>query len=459
MLAVRLTIHRWRQQHDGANGRSVERMSKPWRVDVLDCRGSSYDVGKQLAEAFLKTTRGRAYGRRKERRPFAFSLRNAEAALKAWAPNIWEELHGLADGLKIPLERAVAEYSNARLRYPPRGCSAVMSGGLYGRNYDYDVRHYDRILVALQPRGVNASIGFSDRFTGRLDGLNEHGLCIGLHQVNNAAWQPGLACILIVRIVLDQCASTRDAIALLRRIPHGGGYNYSLMDAGGMAAVVEAAPAAVAVREGEQLGCSNHFLSPALQAYNRRNPGSWRHLPALEGFARDHLPTDRLFKALNNSLSPVFDHRYTTGSGTMHTIVCTPAERRLLVGVGGDATPSSIDFGSWVRGQPLGLEALTGQLGGTAKPFDPGRRVIAKAGCDRAKVFIGTPLDNALFKDLTLTNASFANVSLAGARFDDIDFSNSVITSNCNFSGMRIAGVDVKELLASYARRQAAEQA
>lgn len=74
-------------------------------------------------------------------------------------------------------------------------------------------------------------------------------------------------------------------------------------------------------------------------------------------------------------------------------------------------------------------------------------------------IFIGTPLDNALFKDLTLANASFANVSLAGARFDDIDFGNAVITSSCNFNGMQIVGVSVKDLLASYARRQAAEQA
>jgi len=79
--------------------------------------GSSYDVGKQLAEAFLKTTRGRAYARRKERRPFAFSLRNAEAALNAWAPNIWEELHGLADGLKIPL--------SARSRNIPTAACAI----------------------------------------------------------------------------------------------------------------------------------------------------------------------------------------------------------------------------------------------------------------------------------------------------------------------------------------------
>lgn len=153
-------------------------MTKPWRVDVLECRGSSYDVGKQVAEGFLKTTRGRAFGRRKERRPFAFSLRNAQATLQTYAPNIWEELHGLADGLKIPFERAVAEYSNGRLRYPPRGCSAVMTAGLYGRNYDYDARRYDKMLIAIQPKGVHASIGFSERFTGRVDGMNEHGLCV-----------------------------------------------------------------------------------------------------------------------------------------------------------------------------------------------------------------------------------------------------------------------------------------
>lgn len=45
------------------------------------------------------------------------------------------------------------------------------------------------------------------------------------------------------------------------------------------------------------------------------------------------------------------------------------------------------------------------------------------------------------------------------AKFDDIDFSNTVITSNCNFSGMQIAGVGVKELLAVYTQRRAAEQA
>lgn len=430
-------------------------MTKLWRVEVLECRGSSYDVGKQVAKGFLATPRGRAFGRRKERRPFAFSLKNAQAALATYAPNIWEELHGLADGLGIPLDRAVAEYSNGRLRYPKRGCSAVMTGGLYGRNYDYDVRHYDRLLVAVQAKGVHASIGFSDRFTGRVDGMNEHGLCVGLHMVNQATWQPGLVCILIVRIVLDQCATTREAIKLLRRIPHGLGFNYSLIDAGGAAAVVEASPAALAVREGKQLACTNHFQSQQLQAYNRRNPGSYRRLPPLEAMAREQQPAPALFAALNRSLSPVFDHRYTTGSGTLHTLACTPATRQMLVGVGGDTTPRSIDVGAWVAGTPLGVSNLEGQLGGTAKPFDPSRRVISKPGHNStAKVFIGTDLTSAVFKDVKLAKATFNNISLADAQFDDIDFSNAAITANCNFRGMQIAGVSVAELFVAYNKQQ-----
>ena len=52
--------------------------------------------------------------------------------------------------------------------------------------------------------------------------------------------------------------------------------------------------------------------------------------------------------------------------------------------------------------------------------------------------------------DVMLAKARFANVSLAGAHFDDIDFSNATITGNCNFKGMKIAGVAVTDLLAAY---------
>jgi predicted choloylglycine hydrolase len=112
-------------------------------------------------------------------------------------------------------------YSNGRLPCPNYGCSSLSTLDLYGRNYDYSVSKYNSMLLAIQPKGVNASIGFSDRFTGRVDGMNEHGLCVALHLVNQTKWRTGLGCILIVRIVLDQCATTAEAVKLLKRLRHG----------------------------------------------------------------------------------------------------------------------------------------------------------------------------------------------------------------------------------------------
>ena len=50
----------------------------------------------------------------------------------------------------------------------------------------------------------------------------------------------------------------------------------------------------------------------------------------------------------------------------------------MLVGIGGDASPQSIDFENWTRGAPLGLSQLEGQLGTLDRPFDPTIRIPTK---------------------------------------------------------------------------------
>ena len=67
----------------------------------------------------------------------------------------------------------------------------------------------------MQVRGSYASIGGSHQLTGRLDGMNEHGLTIGLHLVKVLPRFPGLTSTLLVRRVLDSCATTAEAIDLL----------------------------------------------------------------------------------------------------------------------------------------------------------------------------------------------------------------------------------------------------
>ena len=356
-----------------------------FRLEIVQCRGTPYEIGLAQAHLHAQTAKGRAFLRRTTHRlPWWFKLDGQRRMFDKFAPALWQEIEGLADGLGVGIECAAYHFGNGGLRPPIGGCSAVMSNGVYGRNYDFKARYYGARLVLVQPLGYHASVGTSELLTGWLDGMNEHGLCIGLHLIKMRPRFPGLSCVLINRIVLDQCATTAEAVALLRRLPHAMQYNYSLLDANGVAAVVEAAPGAVAVRTGDWLACTNHFQSALLRPLNRRSRHSEQRLPPLERWARQKLSAEQTFAALNNSRSPAFFHGYLRGAGTLHTLSAEPAKRRVLVGVGGDAAALDedmldIDFAGWVQGQDLPVSQLTGQLGGLAAPIDwPPKRKTTK---------------------------------------------------------------------------------
>jgi predicted choloylglycine hydrolase len=269
----------------------------------------------------------------------------------------------------------VYHFGNGGLRPPLGGCSAIMSARVYGRNYDFRPRGYEARFAFVQASGTYASAGASHLLTGRLDGMNEHGLAIGLQLVKPRRAYPGLSCIVIVRLVLDQCATTTEAVALLRRLPHAMQYNYSLLDAKGIAAVIEAVPGSVAVRTGDWLACTNHFQSPLLRPLNRRAAHSQARLPPLERWAAQRLSAEQTFLVMNRSNSPAFHHGYRGGAGTLHTLVAEPAKRRLLIGIGGDAAALdedmlNVDLTRWASGENLLVGRLAGQLGGMLKPFE-----------------------------------------------------------------------------------------
>jgi uncharacterized protein YjbI with pentapeptide repeats len=226
---------------------------------------------------------------------------------------------------------------------------------------------------------------------------------------------------------------------MLSRLPHGLAFNYSLLDAGGAAAIVEAAPGGVAVLEGAHLACTNHFRSAELAGANRADSeASRRRLPPLEAWAAAGLDAGALFHALNAADSPAFQRGYAAGFGTLHTLVCAPAEGVATVGIGADAEPRRLDLRAWAAGGPLDLAPLEGEL-----PAPPEHR------------FAGRDLSGAEFRDVSLKGARFRDVSLAGASFDDIDFSGAEIGGNCNFTGMTVAGVPLAELFEAHAKQKA----
>jgi predicted choloylglycine hydrolase len=349
---------------------------RPFRVSIFQCRGTPFEVGRAQALAFAATLKGRAFLRRKTvKLPWWFNIGAEERTFARFSPALWEEIGGIADGLDISMERAVLCFGNDGLRPPIGACSAVMTSDVYGRNYDFMPRYYGARIVLLKAKGSYAGIGASEGLTGRLDGMNEHGLSIGLHRVRKSPRFPGLSSVLIVRLVLDQCATTTEATAMLRRLPHAMQYNYSLLDAHGGAAVVEAAAGTVAVRTGGWLACTNHFQSAVLGPLNRRPAHSRNRLPPLEAWAEQHLGAEAMFTALNHSRSPAFHHGYRRGGGTLHTIVAEPSKKRLLIGIGGDAAALEedmldVDFDQWLKGDDLPVTHLAGQLGGISHPFE-----------------------------------------------------------------------------------------
>ncbi len=192
--------------------------AKPLRVSIVQCRGTPYEVGRAQAVAFAATRKGKPFLRRKKVwLPWWLNIRTEERAYKAYAPALWEEIGGIAEGLDIPMERAVTYFGNGGLRMPTGGCSAVMSGGVYGRNTDFRPRQYEARFALVQARGSYASIGGSHQLTGRLDGMNERGLSLGLHLVKARPQSPGLSSAVLVRRLLDSCATTAEAVEALRR--------------------------------------------------------------------------------------------------------------------------------------------------------------------------------------------------------------------------------------------------
>jgi uncharacterized protein YjbI with pentapeptide repeats len=63
--------------------------------------------------------------------------------------------------------------------------------------------------------------------------------------------------------------------------------------------------------------------------------------------------------------------------------------------------------------------------------------------------FADVNLQSARFLDVNLSGAQFSDVNLSGAKFSDINLSDVKI-ENCDYTGMRIQGILVSDLLKAY---------
>lgn len=212
----------------------------------MTLRGTHYEAGLQYGSAlaaegcFLP-----------ERVPFPITEERrifARACLPAYQihfPELLEEIRGLARGQGCGEEVLRTVLLSMYALPPACGCScfAFSRGGqtLLGRNSDF--------WLALEDRNLNVRYrlsppahGFTGSTTAFLeveDGVNDRALAVGLTAVAPARIKPGFNAGMLVRYLLEKCASVPQALKALETLPIASSQTLTLADGGGEIAVAE----------------------------------------------------------------------------------------------------------------------------------------------------------------------------------------------------------------------------
>ncbi|WP_347861384.1 C45 family peptidase [Salimicrobium sp. PL1-032A] len=334
--------------------------------DILPFRGTHYDFGffqgQKLKGSLTVKNREKQWQVRIPR--FDVEQQEVKEMIDRFAPGIWKELEGLRDALGWSMEQVLMEFGGYRVPYNKSGCSIVTGKGYMIRNYDYMPKTYEGRFSFFQPTDTGyATAGPTQRITGRMDGMNEHGLALGYTFMNRKRPGPGFICCMIGRMVLETCRNVEEAVAMLEQLPHRHSFSYTVFDSSDVSYVVEASPRGVEVRRASL--CTNHFK--VLTKENRYHlVDSKRRMDTMEQAAPGS--AYEAFRLLNDRDKGVFSELYEQWAGTIHTSGYLPGEGKVWFSLGGDRSPVEFDFSSWVQGREIPESTMWGEVD-TAVPF------------------------------------------------------------------------------------------
>ena len=250
----------------------------------------------------------------------------ARARLEEHMPELvpaWQRLTAMIDG---PGASADAGPALALWNPPPflTGCSqaAVLDGGpALIRNYDWDYRLFDGVVARTAYAGRRV-LGTLDCLWGLLDGVNDAGLAVSLTFGGRPQVGEGFGIPLVIRYVLEVCASTQEAMQVLRRVPVHMSYNVTALDAAGQRATVYLAPDRPAQVTG-LAAVTNHQGQVEWEPYAAaiRTAERQEHLEQLLAAGADAAGIVAACLA-----PPLYATRFHEGFGTLYTAEYRPAE-------------------------------------------------------------------------------------------------------------------------------------
>ena len=205
---------------------------------------------------------------------------------REYYPEIVDEIQGMADGQGSSLETITNILFPMYCFKPKNHCTAfAVSDGeniFLGKNSDFLVsieKLYMNCLYSLS--NAFAFNGNTTAFVQIEDGMNQKGLAAALTFLYPHINKPGLNAGMLVRYILEKCATTEEAISALKELPIASAQTITLADSKGKIAVVECNPVKLEVRYPNPNECfiatANCFVSDAMKEF--RTPAhidSWR---------------------------------------------------------------------------------------------------------------------------------------------------------------------------------------
>jgi len=272
--------------------------------------------------------------------------RKSEKEVRRIFPEVLEEIKGFADACQGSYEHLSALILGVGAFKVTLKCSvfAAFNGSdvVFGRNYDfyYSFKKYTEGYLTC-PNDGYWSVGHSDVFVGREDGVNEKGLAIAMTGIDGLGpSKPGVSFCLALRRVLDKCASVQEGVDFLLDTHFASANNYLLADKEGDMAVVEATPDRVRVRRPEKsnnfIACTNHFVLPEMLELENVKARCWDSVPrytaicnALKKKGKIGVKDDAQ-EILSNHSGYVCSHQEKIKLGTLWSVVATLKQLQIL---------------------------------------------------------------------------------------------------------------------------------
>ena len=246
-------------------------------------KGSHYEMGLHYGELLRKG--GQDFSSvlqlSQEQRDFGIACLSV---CETVVPELCQEIKGLAEGLMVSYEDLSVWLLTMYGHGDVHGCTCFCytdSGSTYlARNSDMFPELKDTCeSILYRPDNGCIFLGHSTSFVQMEDGMNEHGLAVGINFLMSKTYQPGLNTGMIVRYVLENCRSVSDAVDRIGRLPIATTQNIILADLSGDMAVVESSPQMIVVRRAQSgkpwLVSANHFVSMAMQAEHANPEANW----------------------------------------------------------------------------------------------------------------------------------------------------------------------------------------